>query len=109
MEQMTVREALMSWTTMPDETRRWAGEALYKLLSPVSHASLLEFQKNWDGARPFAEFCKEQQTVFKMCMDLETSEMGKAVREATNMHEELTWDTILEKPERYSVPANIQN
>ena len=86
-----VKENLAKYTT--EERAEHLGK-LIKLFSGVSHSTLQQFQKTWDGTRTFEEFRKAQDIVIVKCIDLEVSDFGKMARSAMGL-EPLHLTTVL--------------
>ena len=81
-----------------DERQKYLG-ALHKTLCPMSHQTLQEFQDDWFSKDPasdketFLMFVKEQNKIFRQCIDLEVSStLGATVRKRFCL-EPITMDT----------------
>ena len=101
--EMTVESAIKGWCTMPDDTKEWVAKRLMAALCPVSHATVMEFQRDWDGSKPFDEFQVAQQAMFLQCASVEASEVGKVVRHATDTPGDFSMDMVLKQHEDPSV------
>lgn len=91
----TVKEIRDQIDTYDSVERESILGALFAQLSTPSRGELLEFQRNWDPSRTFAEFVHEQNKIFRTCIELECSDFGRAVREVCGLSP-LTLDTTIE-------------
>jgi hypothetical protein len=97
--EMTIGEIVDQWCTMPQDTLEWAGPALLSKLCPVSHKSIMAFQRDWDAAKTYDEFQLAQQEVISQCVGLEISKMGNMVRVQMGIEDPIALDTVLKKPD----------
>ena len=59
--------------------------SVLSLLSPPSKATLLNFQRDWDGGRPYDEFVAEQNKLIRGCLEIELSSIGGEIRKMLNL------------------------
>jgi hypothetical protein len=90
-----LKQALATNSFSSEEERAQNLQSLIKKFTDLSRVELLEFQNHWDGNKSFEEFREAQDKVFLKCIDLEQSDLGQTVREATGLNEKLTDDLEL--------------
>ena len=91
---MTVQDVRENLEKYSNEERAEPLGKLIKVLSGVSHSTLLQFQQTWDDSRPFDDFRKAQDAEIAKCIDLEVSDFGKTARSAIGL-DPLELTTIL--------------
>lgn len=89
---MTVKEIYDTMDGFTEEQRDKFLNGLFDIFCGLSIKSIISFQTNWDGSRPFAEFVIEQNKVIRMCIDMEVSDIGSHVRSLLGLSP-LTMDT----------------
>lgn len=91
---MTVQELVNKLDSLTENERETELRQLVKMLTPVSHNTLLLFQQLWDERRPYEEFLEAQNVEIKKCIELEMSTLGTDVRESFKL-KPLTPETII--------------
>ncbi len=71
------------------ERKKYLG-GIFKKVSPISNATLKQFENEWDGSKTFEEFKVAQNKVVRECIQMEI--MINDVKEKENM-EVFTMDT----------------
>jgi hypothetical protein len=81
---MLLLDALDVLDDLVPEQREIMINGLIQLLSKVSYYAILESQFEWDGSRPFEDFVIYQNDIIRMCVEIETSTVGKVIRRMEN-------------------------
>ena len=81
---MTIEQFLAQFESW-DSKERGQIALVVPLLSSVSKATLLNFQRDWVGSRPYSEFVTAQNKKIRMCIELEVSQVGYDIRKAMNI------------------------
>jgi hypothetical protein len=85
---MTIKDVKEQLPSIQDAKQRADMlKRLFQLMSPMSYKTLMVFQRDWDGRRPYAEFVEAQNREILMCIDLEVSDIGKLTRGALQLQE----------------------
>ena len=92
---MTLKEVLEKMDNFTDEERAKYLGGLFKILSPVSTATLSNFQNRWEPeGKTFKQFVVEQNKEIKKCIELEVSVIGEIVRKESGL-ELITLETVI--------------
>ena len=62
------------------EQREIVINGLIKQLSKPSYYAILEAQFEWDGLSPYKDFLIYQNDIIRMCVEIETSTVGRVIR-----------------------------
>ena len=90
---MTVREVVDQWDTMDTDSLNTIGRGLLRECTPLTLGTIQNFQAEWDPSKgSYEDFRKAQKDVVEQCVEMEISDVGRAVRETLN-REPLTWET----------------
>jgi len=81
---MLLLDALEVLDNLVPEQREILINGLIQLLSKPSYYAILESQFEWDGSRPFADFVIFQNDIIRMCVEIETSTVGRVIRRMEN-------------------------
>ena len=92
----TVQNIMDELETYGEEERKTVLGKLIPMLCPASTETLMSFQNEWDEAKGYAAFIEKQNEVFKVCLVLETNEIGVIARKAYKL-DPMTRDTIVVK------------
>lgn len=77
---MQLLDAIDILDDLVPEQREIVINGLIKQLSKVSYYAILESQFEWDGVRPYQEFLIYQNDIIRMCIEIETSTVGRVIR-----------------------------
>ena len=80
---MKISEILEKLDDFTDDERQKYLGGMWKKVSRLSKGTLLNFQNEWDGGKPFDEFKKAQNKVIRDCIKMEI--MINDVKEKENM------------------------
>lgn len=94
---MNIEQFLSEFEGWGSEERRQIA-SVWPLLSPPSKQTLKNFQRDWDGSRPYSEFVVEQNKQIRLCLELELSEAGAIIRTAAGVIPSLALDTEIPTP-----------
>jgi len=93
---LSVEEIINKMDNFSEEERVKFLGALSKQFCYLSRNTLMDFQRNWNtDKKSYEQFIKEQNKVFRSCVEIEISETGDIVRTALGL-DQLTLDTIIE-------------
>ena len=67
-----------------DERAEWVKKFLPRL-SPVTKQMLGDFERDWDSQKPYKDFVTEQNQCLQMCVQMECSDLGNAVRKLNDL------------------------
>ena len=77
---MQLHDALDVLDDLVPEQRELVLNGLIKELSKVSYYAILESQFEFDGSRPYKDFLEYQNDIIRMCVEIETSTVGRVLR-----------------------------
>lgn len=90
----TLKQVLEEFLKEDSDRKKW-GMPLFKLACPITHKTITQFQKDWDGSKSFEEFVVEQNKVIKECFEKEVSDVGADIRKTLGL-EPITLETRIE-------------